>query len=67
MSIAHYLLFFTDRAVDLWREETTLEQFWWQDSGPRAGPMLEQTLSEGGHPMEGTQAGAGEEHEEASP
>ncbi|GAB0205574.1 zinc finger and BTB domain-containing protein 5 [Grus japonensis] len=45
-----------------WREEPTPEQVCWQDLGPHGGPMLEQSVPEGLHPVGETHAGAvGEE------
>ena len=40
-----------------WREEPMLEQVCWQDLRPCGGLMLEQSVLEGLHPMEGTHAG----------
>ncbi|GAB0181795.1 EH domain-containing protein 4 [Grus japonensis] len=48
-----------------WREEPTLEQVCWQDFWPHGGPMLEQSVPEGLHPMGETHAGA--VHEELQP
>ena len=36
----------------------TLEEVFWQDLRPHRGPMLEQSVPEGLHPMEWKQAGA---------
>ncbi|XP_049681242.1 EH domain-containing protein 4 isoform X1 [Accipiter gentilis] len=43
--------------ADLWREELTLEQVFWQDLRPHRGPAPEQSVPEGLQPMKGTHAG----------
>jgi len=39
-------------------KDPMMEQVFWQDLWPRGGPMVEQSVPEGLHPMEGTDTGA---------
>ncbi|KAF4793767.1 hypothetical protein TURU_108121 [Turdus rufiventris] len=48
----------SERPLDPWREEPTLEQVYRQDLLPCGGFTLEQSVPEGLHTMEGTHPGA---------